>query len=115
MASVPIQNAFDIGAARNLLRKKLSGMKWQPPFRARATTTVVMMGELILMSQKSGVLEINVIMGRDLWGVEVKCKIGTDEHLVSHDVYHQLQRIADSVEVTAKEDYVYVTAKLRLV
>jgi hypothetical protein len=114
MTTVPIQNTFDITSARNLLRRKIAGAKWLPPFRARAATIVTMMGELILMTQKQGALEVNVIMTKELWGIDIKCKINDDGYVLTRELYHQLERIANGIEANIKEGFVYITVHLRL-
>ncbi len=86
MASLSIQNAFDITAARNQLRRLIVGSNWPPVFQARAATTVTAFGELIIRARVPSVLNVAVVMGNGLWGIRFECELPGGKQLTADDV-----------------------------
>jgi hypothetical protein len=105
MNTIPIQSPLDVTSARNLLRKKITGTNWLPPFRARAATTLTLMGEIILQSGQSGTLVITVQHKQEIWGIELECTCRDGGQLIGGIKYQQLQHLVDSLDVVAKDGH----------
>lgn len=111
---IPIQSQLDITSARNLLRKKMAGNKWLPPFRARSAISLMLMGELILLSGKPGTVAISVTTKEGIAGIELQCICVDDSQLVIDNRYKKLQQIADSLEATPKDGQLHIRTLLWL-
>jgi hypothetical protein len=111
-SNVPIQNVSDITAARNLLRKKITGTKWSPTFRARAATALTAIGEFIIRTKQIGTLDVAVIMGQGTWGVELRCDLPNSGDVTAGEVRHQLSRIADDVQMDNNDGHLNIIARM---
>lgn len=114
MTPIPIRSAFDISSARNLLRQRISKKNWLPPFRARAATSLTLMAELILRSEKRGTLDVSVVTRNGAHGVELKCNLQNDADVLNSAEYHHLEEMADSVDHDVREGRIYLVAHLWL-
>lgn len=114
MTMVPISSTFDISSARNLLRQRIAKKNWLPPFRARATTSLTLMAELILLSHKPGTLDVAILVRDGEQGVELKCDFVDDGHALRTDEYHDLEGLADSVKGYCRDGHVHLVAHLWL-
>jgi hypothetical protein len=111
-SNIPIHNISDITAARNLLRKKITGTKWSPTFRARAAIALTAIGEFILRSKRAGMLDVSVIMGQGTWGVELRCDLSDSEGITAGEVRHQLMRITDDVQMQSDNGHLNIIARM---
>jgi hypothetical protein len=114
MSAIPIQSEFDLKSARNMLRKKMVGGKWLPPFQARAATTLTLMGELILLSEKPGTVQISILTKQGVWGVELKCNFIDNGELFTEDKHQRLEHIVDSLQTSPKDGRLYLITQLWL-
>jgi hypothetical protein len=114
MTPIPIRSAFDISSARNLLRQRIAKKNWLPPFRARAATSLTLMAELILRSEKLGMLDIAVLTRNGVYGVELKCNIENGENVLNTREYHHLEELADSVDHDVREGRIFLVVHLWL-
>ena len=114
MTMVPISSTFDISSARNLLRQRIAKKNWLPPFRARATTSLTLMAELILLSQKPGTLDVSILAREGEQGVELKCDLVDDGHILRTHEYHDLEGLVDSVKAYDRDGHIHLVAQLWL-
>ncbi len=111
-SNIAIHNASDITTARNVLRKKITGTKWTPTFRARAATALTAIGEFILRSHQQANLGVNVVMGQGTWGVELRCDLPDGGEITAAEIRHQLSRIADDVQMDDSTGSLNIIARM---
>lgn len=111
---IPVQGTFDVALARNMLRKKVSERGWVPSFRARAAAALTALTELVLLSQTSAVLHLDVVeRAPEATGIELVCEIHlrAAKSVWLEQTRLRLSRAASELEITEQENGVtHITA-----
>ncbi len=114
MPSIQVRNVSDIALARNFLRKRITGPKWSPKFRARAVATMTTLAESILNAQPSGILEVSVLTRQGKTGVALGCdlKIAAGDQKLIEQTKNRLARVADDLDTSTAGGSLHIVAYL---
>ena len=101
--TLPIQGTFDIAKGRNSLRTHIASQRWAPAFGARAAAVLTALGELILHTNRHGLVIVRITIveeGVDA-GVHFECNIQSPEGETRqfNEAHERLQRASDHLEM----------------
>jgi hypothetical protein len=115
MAGISIRSRVDLTVARNVLRKRIAGDKYNPTFRARAAAVLTAMAEVVFASNAPGNLDMRMLSQGEKKGIEFHLSL-TGGNL--EDYYQQFETetssIVDEVELSSTAQYSRVMARVLL-
>jgi hypothetical protein len=99
MTGLPIRTKVDLTVARNVLRRRISGERYTPTFRARAAAVLTAMSELIFATNMQGSLDIRLVSQPDKKGIKfITTFVGNDLQAHCDKCAEEIKGIADEVE-----------------
>ena len=102
-AVIPIQGTFDIAQGRNAIRMRVASQRWPLSFNARSATAMTVLGELIMLSNRSKAVSVYITLLSDQkpHGIELSCTLPkpTDEIVRWKSKMDNLTRVADTLDV----------------
>ena len=109
-----IQSTWDIATARNVCRKVILGQKLSPTLCGRAVAVVAVLGELILLSQMRGSLDVREIPQQGKRGIEIRCSLVlVSEPTPSLETTRsQLERVVDALHVHVQDNLLEISAHI---
>ena len=112
--TVPIQGTFDIARGRNVLRNQLAAYHWPPTLWARGAALLTAMGELILSTQTTHAVPLEMAIVTEQREIWMRCTVSLDN--VSSEMLstleERIQRAADHADVNRQLNQVCVMAHL---
>lgn len=113
---IPIQGTFDIARGRNLLRTQMANENWHPILWARGAALLTAIGELILSTQTTYAipLEVSTVVDQKHRELYMSCTVSLEN--LSCEMFNTLeeriQRAADQIDVNRQLNRACIKAHL---